>query len=93
MDRAGELSGQSGYIEGDYGSCSGCDAFEAEFGFCDETKPDYQERLAKFGEGYLHGLVTLEHLTSIYRKKCEESYAWDDDKEILAWLEEQAKNN
>ena len=26
-------NGETGWVHGSYGSCSGCDAFEAEFGF------------------------------------------------------------
>lgn len=80
---------QNGWIEGAYGSCSVCDSFQAEFDWDADTKADYKERLAEFGRGYLHGLVTTEHLVGIYKKKCEVSYAWEDDKEILAWLEKQ----
>lgn len=28
-----EYNGEIGWVNGSYGSCSGCDAFEAEFGF------------------------------------------------------------
>lgn len=31
------VGGEVGYIEGSYGSCSGCDAFEAEFGWHDDS--------------------------------------------------------
>mgnify|MGYP003344107885 CR=1 FL=1 len=34
-------NGQTGYINGSYGSCSGCDAFEAEFGFKEGTCDDH----------------------------------------------------
>jgi hypothetical protein len=34
--------GQSGWINGSYGSCSGCDAFEAEFGWSDDKCPDHR---------------------------------------------------
>lgn len=60
--------GQELYINGSYGSCSGCDAFEAEFGFdeqkcnvhiyqydspdCTECKAAYQQKLADFGRRY-----------------------------------------
>lgn len=64
--------GRRGIIVGYYGSCSGCDAFEAEFGFerhewdhkevvvgCDECAA-YQKRLADFGRGYFDNLKTPE---------------------------------
>lgn len=31
-----EVSGQKSWVNGSYGSCSGCDAFEAEFGYSEE---------------------------------------------------------
>ncbi len=30
-----EYNGEKGIVEGSYGSCSGCDAFQAEFDYCD----------------------------------------------------------
>jgi len=31
-----EYNGEIGWVEGSYGSCSGCDAFQAEFGYAEE---------------------------------------------------------
>lgn len=39
-----DYKGQRGFVHGSYGSCSGCDAFEAEFGYSD----------AGCGEHYYH---------------------------------------
>ena len=36
-----EFNGEKGIVEGSYGSCSGCDAFEAEFGCYDS--PVFQD--------------------------------------------------
>ena len=47
--------GHDRYIIGSYGSCSGCDTFEAEFGWDGDEKDDYQQRLADFGKTYLDG--------------------------------------
>ena len=47
--------GHDRYIMGAYGSCSGCDAFEAEFGWGGDEEGDYQQRLADFGRTYLDG--------------------------------------
>lgn len=30
--------GEKGIVQGSYGSCSGCDAFEAEFDYCEEPE-------------------------------------------------------
>jgi hypothetical protein len=58
-----EWNGQIGWVEGFYGSCSGCDAFEAEFGyesrpvvgdedFWDETKGSYSPATQADVEAY-----------------------------------------
>lgn len=49
-----EFEGKRGWVVGDFGSCSGCDAYEAEFGFNDRTP----EKLAEFGRGYLLALLS-----------------------------------
>jgi len=33
-----EYNGEKGIVEGSFGSCSGCDAFQAEFDYCDEPE-------------------------------------------------------
>lgn len=41
--------GETGWIEGSYGSCSGCDAFESEFGYgtdsCAEHRWVYDDKI------------------------------------------------
>lgn len=66
-------NGVTGWINGAYGSCSGCDAFEAEFGCNDDEKSDYQERLAKFGAEYLDNIYDQEAAL----KKALEHADWD----------------
>lgn len=82
--------GRTGYIWGYYGSCSGCDAFEAEFGYenhtCDggteygEKIPgctqcaEYDRRLAEFGARYFDDLRTADELRE---KIIDED--WHDD--------------
>lgn len=81
-----KVNGELGVIDGCYGSCSGCDAFEAEFGFCDEDKPDYKERLAEFGKTYLPAL-SFDHYIGVYEKASEDD--WNDEaKEMLSDLKE-----
>ena len=36
-----EYNGQKGIVEGSYGSCSGCDAFEAEFSYGTDAPTEY----------------------------------------------------
>ncbi len=35
-----EYNGKTGYVSGSYGSCSGCDSFQAEFGYDSEQQCD-----------------------------------------------------
>lgn len=76
-------------IQGSYGSCSGCDAFQCEFGYSSEPT---SEELAAFAERYLYDSVPIDSLIERYQRKSEGDYAWDDDKEILDWLKEVVKN-
>lgn len=75
-------AGHRGVVEGSYGSCSGCDAFEAEFGWNDDERDDYQERLKSFGEGYLPALPIAHYISQLEKRvsECE----WDSEaKEML----------
>ena len=74
--------GREGFVRGWYGSCSGCDAFQAEMGW-DDTEPDYQERLVAFGANYLEELHTKEELLAEFVPQAQ----WDMDADkIVAWL-------
>ena len=68
-------NGEAGWIQDWYGSCSYCDAFQAEFDWdsdfvCEE---DVQKRLANFGKRYLGTILPAEH----YLPKLDESADWD----------------
>ena len=52
--------GETGWVSGSYGSCEGCDAFQAEFGWLDEPHENYDKRLADFGTVYLEGMYSQE---------------------------------
>lgn len=69
-------------VHGAYGSCSGCDAFQAEFDYDDKD----EEKLAAFGKSYLCEQQSISELVESYQKKATAEYAWGDDKEILEWL-------
>ena len=77
-----EIDGERGVVEGSYGSCSGCDAFEAEFGWNDDERGDYQERLADFGRGYLPALP-CEHYIAQFEAKCASDWSDSEDREML----------
>lgn len=75
--------GVEGWVCGSYGSCSGCDAFEAEFGWDARDRDDYKTRLAAFGAGYLEDLRTQEEAEAeAGRYAC---YGLDDQA-ALEWL-------
>ena len=80
-----KYNGQHGFVVGFYGSCSGCDAFEAEFDYAyAEEDNSYQERLKAFGESYLRHILTLEDVKHDYAK-CED---WDHEgTAIKEWLD------
>jgi hypothetical protein len=83
-----EYKGERGWVQGSFGSCDHCDAFEAEFGWDAEEEEDYQERLASFGESYLGGLQTTEQVAEYFDRNAE----WDSDSEEAAdWIREIAE--
>jgi hypothetical protein len=61
--------GETGWVNGRYGSCVGCDAFLMEFGDLDPT----DENLAEFGRGYLDFMYTQEEA----EKEAEKNASWD----------------
>ena len=66
-------NGETGWIQDWYGSCTMCDAFEAEFGYEYDEGADHKERLANFGKRYLGSILPAEH----YLPKLDESADWD----------------
>lgn len=74
---------QVGFIHDYYGSCSGCDAFEAEFGWKDDESPAYLHRLKDFGRGYLSDINTFDQAI----EKASENLKWDHDAQAMVdWL-------
>ena len=70
--------GEVGIIEGSYGSCPGCDAFEAEFGWEDPGA----EKLKEFGETYLPALPISHYITQFEKRVSD--WEWDSEaKEML----------
>ena len=72
-----DYQGERGWVQGAFGSCDHCDAFQAEFGWLDDENSDYQQRLADFGRGYLNGLQTLDQVLATFASSAE----WDSDSE------------
>jgi hypothetical protein len=75
---------------GSFGSCTVCDAFEAEFGMLwdeDEASEEYKKRLADFGRGYLDNLLTQEQAEA----EASSNIEWDYDAEaMLEWIKSKA---
>jgi hypothetical protein len=67
------------YIIDWYGSCSGCDSFEAEFSFGSEPT---QKQLADFGQSYVDASVSLEQAIEMLIQPPGE-WQDEDDTEIV----------
>lgn len=80
------FEGETGFITGGYGSCSGCDAFESEFGWGDDKEENYQQRLADFGRGYLP-VQTAEQAKQVFQP-----LYGVDDQEGIDWINDRANS-
>lgn len=85
-----EYNGERGWVEGSYGSCTGCDAFEAEF--CDAYRETegLDERYAEFGRGYLEVVMPQEQQLVIMEARMgdKDSWSYDEYKQIYDWMKE-----
>ena len=81
-----EYQGQRGWVQGAFGSCDYCDAFQAEFDWdSDFACEDVQSRLAQFGRNYLDDLQTTEQVLSHYDPHAD----WDEESaDAAAWVRE-----
>jgi len=71
-------------IRDSYGSCSGCDAFEAEMGYSSSDTPEYKQKLIAFGEGYLDTPADID----AELEKFNNNISWDESAdEIVKFLE------
>lgn len=82
------LDGTEAWVSGSYGSCSGCDAFEANFrdylSGNEKTDDQWRKELAEFGQGYLNNNTrTWDELMA----EAQASADWDlDADEIIEFL-------
>lgn len=88
-----EHNGKRGLVSGAFGSCTVCDAFDAEFdsyyGDEKESEEDYNKRLAEFGSEYLSDLRNTNELIEDFKRQAE----WDSDAEsVVLFLENVQKN-
>ena len=84
-----EYNGERGWVEGSYGSCSGCDAFEAEFWDAYKDTPDLEERYAEFGRGYLEVVTPHEQqleLMEAIMGPPRVTYYYEDYKQAYDWM-------
>lgn len=82
-------NGESYFVNGSYGSCSGCDAFEAEFGWNDDKEPNYLHKLRDFGREYLSDCYTYEQALA----KAAEHSSWDTEAEtVINWIKQRGQN-
>ena len=78
-----EYNGERGWVQGSFGSCDHCDAFQAEFGWDDREHEDYQQRLAAFGRTYLDVLESTDYIAGTF----EEHADWDTEAELAGhWV-------
>lgn len=85
--------GETGWIEGSYGSCSGCDAFEAEFDYSyNDKENDYQTRLKLFGESYLTVITPQDQQTGYYERQVADASSWyhDEAQQMLEFVKANA---
>lgn len=71
-----EYEGNIGWITGSYGSCTGCDAFQAEFGYTYDPTP---EQLNNFGKQYLEEIYTKDEALA----KAKENNGWDAEAKLM----------
>lgn len=73
-----------GWITDRFGSCTGCDAFQAEFGHRENIS---RAELAEFGAGYFDALLTQTDAET----QAAENESWDlDASEAVAFVRENA---
>ena len=79
-----EYQGQRGWVQGSFGSCDYCDAFQSQFDWdSDFACEDVQQRLAQFGRTYLSDLQTTAQVLRQYYADSD----WDSDSaSAAAWV-------
>ena len=79
-------TGERGWVQGFFGSCDYCDAFQSQFDWdSDFACEDVQQRLAQFGRTYLSDLQTTEQVLRQY----DADASWDEESENVAfWIRE-----
>jgi hypothetical protein len=96
-----EYEGQRGWVNGSYGSCSGCDAFQAEFVYDDKERwddaagkyvpnPEYPAKLAEFGREYLGNIHSDQAAVNAAARNLD----WDlEAEEMVEFIVNRAKED
>jgi hypothetical protein len=97
------VKGETGWVEGSYGSCSGCDSFESEFGWSDRDCNQHSYRhndaclgcqaAAKTYDARLadFGKTYLDCIQSTEQfVKTHTTRDWGDDEEMVTWVRKMA---
>ena len=81
--------GKRGWVQGAFGSCSYCDAFQSEFGWdSDFVCEGMEDRLAQFGRTYLNDIQTTKQVLQHYDPHAD----WDDESASAAeWVRHTAE--
>jgi len=86
-----KYGGVVGWVTGEYGSCPGCDAFEAEFRYSYEDEPNIKERMALFGRSYLQHMKTPEEVIKDAEKDIRENWDYYEARKRIAFVKEHSK--
>jgi hypothetical protein len=81
-----EYNGKVGVVSGSYGSCSGCDAFEAEFGWDEQDKLD-PVKVSQFTKSYLDSLRTTDEVIN-ENDKNKDDVDYEEFKQSLEKMKE-----
>lgn len=78
-----EYKDKTYWIKGGYGSCPGCDAWNAECDYKEKTLKQWKTFCTKFAKPYLNDPLTFEEVM----KHATENLDWDTEAiEIVKWL-------
>lgn len=78
-------NGETYFVHDYFGSCTYCDAFEAEFDYDADKQPDYLHRLRDFGRNYLTNCFTKEQAIAEASKDLQ----WDQGAQAMVnWIQE-----
>lgn len=87
------FKGVTGFVSGSYGSCSGCDAYDAEceshWNDGEENREENKNWKAKFGLGYLDNIEAPGRFVRDVQENCESAYSdyrRAEYNELLEWV-------